>query len=141
MASALPAVGEAVYGVLQGEDATFAALSSSWGGWHDDVPQAVTFPFGWFELLSSEQARGLGTGNLPLIELRLHVFSEFAGGAEARAIVDAAIDLFEDVALTVTGFRFCGHTFYDRTVTLSDEVINGVKCRELVAMFRLYVEE
>ena len=137
MGAALSAVGQAVYDALQ--DATLQGLTT--GGWWDDVPQGAAFPFGWYELLTSTQARGMGTGNLPQIDLRLHVYSEYAGLAQGQAVIDRAIDVFEDQPLTVSGFTFCGRVFYDETIVLRDELINGVKCHELVSMFRLYVEE
>jgi len=135
--SALTPVSEAVYAVLL--DSTLQAATA--GGWYEVLLQPPTFPCGWFELLSATEARGFGTGGLPLIELRTHTFSAYGSLSEAQAIDRLVIGLFRDVALTVSGYTFCGRIFYDRTVTLPDEVLNGVPVHEVVSFFRLYVEE
>ena len=49
--------------------------------------------------------------------------------------------VIKDQALTITGFTHCGRVFYDDTTPVLDEELNGVKVREQVANFRLYVEE
>ena len=41
----------------------------------------------------------------------------------------------------MSGYRQAGLIFYDETVLLPDEELNGVKVKELVSSFRIYVEE
>lgn len=131
-------VAEALYGVLVA-DATLAGLLP--GGLTDDVPQDPTFPFGWSEIFTEEDRRGLGEGGLPELDVRIHVYSAFGGKAEAQAAIDRILVLLKDAVLTITGWTHCGKVFYDRTVTLQDEELSGVKCHELIAMFRIFVEE
>lgn len=133
---AASAVSVAVAGKLN--VAGLTALAS--GGVHDDPAQGVSFPFVWFEVFGEHDVRGFGTGALPELELRVHAFSKYEGAKEVQAIIDKVIELLKDQALTVAGWTHCGHVFYNRTVLLTDEAINGVKCREMVAMFRIYVE-
>jgi len=110
------------------------------GGVHDDIPQTPTFPFVWYEV-SERDIRGFGTGGFPEVEIRVHVFSQFEGMAEAQSILKQVITLLRDATLTVTGYAQAGKVFYDETVLLPDEQIIGVKVHEAVAMFRAYVEE
>lgn len=138
--SALSPVAEAVFGLLQ--DATLLAALP--GRWHDDVPQAPTYPFGWIEVRERD-VRGFGTGGLPEVELRTHIFSQRggtrAGIAEAQEANRLTIGVLKDQAVTVTGYAQCGRIFYDETILLPDEELNGVKVHELVSLFRVYVEE
>lgn len=110
------------------------------GGIYDDVPQAVTFPFVFYEV-QERDVRGFGTGGLPEVTLRVHAFSQSTTMAAAQSIIAKAIELLRDQALTVTGYTQAGRVFYDETVPLSDQIVNGVKCHELVASFRIYLEE
>lgn len=136
----LSPVSAAVYSVLSGAAAVTALVSTRI---YDDVPQTVAeslFPFLWYEV--REQNLGtLGTHNGPLeVELRVHAFSTYRGAKQAQEIIDAVIGALKHTALTVSGFNHCGRVFYDETVLLPDEDVNGIKCRELVALFRIYVE-
>ncbi len=133
---ALGPVAVAVYAALN--VAGLTALAT--GGIYDDVPQAPSYPFVWFELFEQE-ARGFGTGGLPEVTVRVHAFSTYAGTKEAQSITKKAIELLKDQTLTVVGYTFCGRVFYDETTPVLDEELNGVKVREQVANFRLYVEE
>ena len=135
--SAASPVTEAIYARLQ--DATLLATLT--GGVHDDVPQTPTYPFAWLEMFREQDARGLGTGGLPEIEFRTHVFSQFGGMAQAQEANRLIVGLLKDYALTVTGYAMCGHIFYRETVTLPDEEINGIKCHEAVSIFTVFVED
>ena len=108
---------------------------------YDDVPQAPTFPFVWYEARMVTDQRGMGTGALPEIELRVHSFSTYQGAKEAQEVNQKVIELLKDKAVTVTGYMQAGLVFHDEELLLPDEVINGVKCRELVSRFRIYVQE
>src|SRR5438046_7581385 len=93
----LAPVSEAVFGVLQG-DATLSSLLP--GGVQTDVPEDPSYPFLWVEILEQQQFGGFGTkpgaGALPELEIRLHVFSQFPGWAQAQTIVARAIALVAD---------------------------------------------
>lgn len=107
---------------------------------YDDVPPAPTFPFVWYEVKEREMGR-MGGGGFPEIELRVHVFSTYQGAKEAQAITQKAIELLRDQALTISGYNQAGKVFYDDTQLLNDQIIAGVKCREMVAMFHTFAEE
>lgn len=130
-------VAEAIFAVLT-LDATLDTLVT--GGVHDDLPQDPTYPCLWYELLAETDRRGLGTGSLPEIELRVHVYSLYPGRREGQAIVDRVIAVLKDAALTLTGWTQAGLVFYDTTTALAMDEMNGVKVQELVASFRVYVE-
>lgn len=138
--SALTPVAEAVFQVLQ--DTTLLATLT--GGWFNDVPQNPTYPFGWFEM-HERDVRGFGTGGLPLITLRTHIFSQrgstLATLAEAKEANRLTIGVLKDLALTVSGYAMCGHIFYRESIQLPEEELNGVKVYELVSTFDLYVEQ
>lgn len=134
---ALSPVAAAVYGALNVSALT--TLVTAGVSVYDDVPQGATFPFVLVEVREREM-RGFGTGSLPEVELRAHAYSTFAGKAEAQSIAAKVVELLKDQALSVSGYTQCGRVFYDETVDVGDSEINGVKCHELVAMFRIYVE-
>jgi hypothetical protein len=133
---ALDAVSAAVYTALN--VAALTALVP--GGISDALPQAPSFPCLWYEV-SERDVRGFGTGGLPEITLRVHAFSTYEGLLEAQRVNQKVIELLRDQALTVAGYTQCGRVFYDETVPLPDEVLNGVRVKELVSSFRIYVEE
>lgn len=111
---------------------------------HDDVPQNPTFPFVWYEVRESRDMRGFGTGGFPEVELRVHAFSssdDYNGMQQVHEIIQKVIELLRDQALTITGYNHAGGIFYDDTILLPNEEIAGVKCRELVARFRIYAQE
>lgn len=135
--SAMAPVAEAVYGVLQ-DTTLLAALA---GGVHTDVPANPTYPFLWLEIFHETEQRGFGTGGLPEMDIRTHIFSQAAGLAEAHDANRLAIAVLRDVAMTVTGYAMCGHVFYRETISLADQEIQGVKVHELVSLFTAFVEE
>ena len=135
--SALSPVSVAVLGILK-QDATLMGLTT--GGWHEDVPPAPVWPFGWYEVRERD-VRGFGTGGLPEVELRTHVFSQVSGLAQAQRINNIVVHLLKDASLTVEGYQQCGLVFSDESIPIADSEINGVKCHELVSFFRIYVEQ
>jgi hypothetical protein len=136
MGLALSPASVAVYAALNVTSLTALAT----GGIYDDLPQGVSFPCVLYEV-DERETRGFGAGGLPEITLRVHVFSVYGGLKEAQDIAKEAIRLLKDQALTIAGYTQCGRVFYDETTALPDEEINGVKCHELVAQFRIYAEE
>lgn len=100
-----------------------------------------TFPFVWYELATEENQSGLGRGPwLHMIDLRIHTFSTSPGMKEAQRINQTVIGLVRDAQWVIAEWSHWA-TPFDRIVLLPFEELNGVKVRELVAMFRLYVEE
>jgi hypothetical protein len=132
---ALSPVSAAVYAALN--VAALTALVP--GGIYDDVPQATTFPFLWYEV-QERQLGVLGTRAIPEIGLRVHVFSTYEGMSEAQAIMVKVVELLRNTTPAVTGYSNAV-IFHDETVPLAMEELNGVKVRELVGMFRVCVQE
>lgn len=133
---ALEPVSAAVYGLLN--VAALQALAG--GGIYDAAPAGVGFPFVTYEVQEEEQ-RGFGGGGLPEVQLRVRAYSKHEGMQEAQRIIAKVIGLLKDQALTVAGYTQCGRVFYDRATPIAKSVVQGIECRELVADFRIYVEE
>ena len=105
---------------------------------YDDIPAAPTYPLVLYSVDEIE-ARGLGTAELPEIDLRVSVFSTSATGAEAQAIIAKVKDLLKDAALTVTGYVMAGKVVWRETVKLGTTEINGVKVNEWVVLFTCWL--
>lgn len=138
---ALSPVATAVYTALN--VAGLTALAT--GGVHDTVSQPPPLPCVLVEV-DERDVRGFGTGGLPEVRIRVHAFTDrgttAAGGMkQAQQIIAKVIELLRDQSLTVTGYTQAGAVFYDDTVLVGDEIVNGVLVHELVANFRIYVEE
>lgn len=108
---------------------------------YDDIPRNPTYPLVWFEVQEPQDVRGFGTGGMPEVSLRVHALTQYQGEKQGQAIIAKAIELLRDQTLTVTGYAQAGQMFYDETVTLRDQEIEGVKVQEMVAVFRSYLEE
>lgn len=133
----MSAVATAIYSTLN-----VAGLTALVGSRiYDDIPQAPIYPFVWIETFGEVDRRGFGGGGLPEVSIRVHVFSQHHGTKEAQDIARKVIELLRDQSLTVTGYTQCGTVFFDEAVLFPQEVIQGVKVREVVALFRVYVEE
>lgn len=99
------------------------------------------FPFVWYELAAERMVGGLGPGPWLLeVDVRIHVFSQAAGMQESQAILQEAIRLLRQTALTVNGWS-AWYTPHDAAFALPFELLNGVPVRELVSEDRTYVEE
>jgi len=79
-----------------------------------------------------------GRGQLPQIDLLVHVLSQFEGLSEAQAVMGKVIELLVNPP-AATGYASWA-IFHDETITLGDQIVAGVKVKELVARFRLFVE-
>lgn len=134
--SALSPVSVGIYTLLNVSALTTLAL----GGVRDDVPQKPTFPFVWYEV-QEESISGLGDSpHFVEVDLRVHVFSQEETLADAQVIGAKVVELLRHKVITITGYTHAGKVFYDRTVLLADELLNGVKVHELVMFFRIAAE-
>jgi hypothetical protein len=135
---ALSPASAAVYAALN----VSALTSLAPGGVSDDVAQNTVFPCVFYEVQESNRG-GLGTKpgttRLMEVELRVHVFTASAGLSEAQTIMAKVIELLKD-PLTVTGYASAA-IFHDETVPLSDEMVAGVRVKELVWIGRVFVSE
>jgi hypothetical protein len=137
-ALALGPVSEAIYAALNVADMRALVPGGIWA----DIPQGTVFPALMFDVSEGKQLGGFGTkpglGMLPEVEIRLHVFSQYAGWKEAQDAIEKARLLLADPP-AVTGYR--AHAiFWDEVIPLADELIAGVKVKELVANGRFDVE-
>lgn len=106
-----------------------------------DNPLSGTFPYLWYEVAEDDMS-GLGAGlDVKRIDLRLHIFSTYPGMAEAQRIMREAIRLLRFQTLTVTGWQAVKLTRPFDVVPLPFEELNGVKVRELVSLWDLFVAE
>lgn len=137
--SALAPVSLAVFTALNVAAVTDLAPGGVW----QVVPQNTGYPFVLFAVSEAQQLGGFGTkpgvGQLPEIDLRVHVFSQQDNLSEAQAIIDVVLALLADPP-TVTGYGSWA-IFHDSTIDLGDQVVANVTVHEIVAQFRLYVEE
>lgn len=119
-----------------------ALLAVAPGGVFDDVPTAPSFPFVLFDL-NSKFTGGLGTrwttpGANWQTDFRVHIFSQYQGWQEAQAVSAAVVALIE-AGLTAPGFSVWA-TFNDTEDQFADQLIAGVKVKELVLSGRIYAE-
>lgn len=135
--SALSPVSAGVYTALN----VAAVTTLATGGVGDDVGQGTGFPFVLFEVHERPKG-GFGTkpgvGQLPEIELIVHVYSQFAGMSEAQGVMDQVLKILANPP-TVSGYSSWA-IFHDTTINLGDQLVAGIKVKELAATFRLYVE-
>jgi hypothetical protein len=135
--SALSPVSDAIYTALN--VAALTALAP--GGVSDDIGQNTSYPFVLYEVHET-RAGGFGTKpgvkQLPEIDLLVHVFSQYAGMTEAQSVMDQVCKLLADPP-TVSGYGSWA-IFHDDTINLGDQIVAGLKVKELVARFRLFVE-
>lgn len=129
-------VGEAIFGLLQ--DATLQASVD--GRVYDSIPQDTIRPCILYEVLGETDRRGMGTGGLPELDLRTHVFSDVGSLSEAHSLNQSIVALLKDAAITVTGYTQAGLVTYRETVTLRDQELFGAKVHEVVSLFTVWVE-
>jgi hypothetical protein len=138
--SALSPVSAGVYTVLN--VAAMQALAT--GGIGDDINQGSTDRFLLVEVNEEPAATPTlgtkpGTGRVIEIDLRLHFFWKGEDKTVGQGAMAKAIELLADPP-AVTGFASWG-IFHERTQPFDEVEVAGEKVTELVAMFRLYVEE
>lgn len=139
--SALAAVATAIAAAL--DVPTVLALAP--GGVYSHIPQTTTFPCLRFGVAADAQRySGLGTapgaGQLSEIDLRVHLYSAYEGVTELHALLELVVQQLR-LPLTVVGHGSWA-SFYDRATPIDGgDVIGGERVSELVAFFRLYVEQ
>ena len=136
--SALDAVSTGVYTALN--IAAVTALAT--GGVGDDIAQNTGFPFVLFEV-HEKPIGGFGTkpgvtGQLPEIDLLVHVFAQGESYVAAQTLMNQVIAALT-TAPAVSGYSSWA-IFHDETLNLGDQLVAGLKVKELVARLRLYVE-
>ncbi len=137
--SALAPASAGVYAVLN-----VAALTSLVpGGVNDVILQPATYPLVLFEVSENKQFGGFGTqpgrGQLPELGVRVHVFTQDPNLSTAQTIIAKVIELLATPP-AVTSYASWA-IFHDQTLDLGDQVIANVTVHEMVAIFRLYVEQ
>lgn len=136
--SALSPASVGLYAALNVAAVTSLAL----GGVGDDIGQGTLFPFVLYEVhekpvmhMGSQPGR---SGQLPQVDVLVHVFSQYGGLKEAQTVMDAVIGALVSPP-AVTGYASWA-IFHDETINIGDQLVAGVKVKELVARFRLFVE-
>jgi hypothetical protein len=136
--SSLDAVSSAIYAALN----VSALLALAPGGVGDDIAQLTAYPCVLYEVAEAPMhgyGTKPGTGRTLEISLRLYVYSQYAGMAQAQQVMAKAIQLLAD-APAVTGYGSWA-IFHDETIPVGAELIAGVQVNELAANFRLYITE
>lgn len=137
--SALSPVSVAIFNALNVAAVTTLAV----GGVNNVIPIGTGYPLVLYEVSESKQFGGFGTqpgrGQLPELDVRVHVFSQQADLSEAQTIIAKCIELLATPP-AVTSYGSWA-IFHDQTLDLGDQVIANIVVHELVAMFRLYVEQ
>jgi Fe-S oxidoreductase len=93
-----------------------------------------------YEIAGERDVRGLGTGNLPEVDLRVHTFSDEGSMAEAQEINRQIVTLLKDAVVSVTGFNQCGRIVYHETLMFPAEELHGVKVTEVVSLYTVWIE-
>ncbi len=142
--SSLSPVSVALYSALN----VAAVTAIATGGIGDDIAQGSGYPFLLY-VVSETSKGGFGTRpgvhQLPQVDVRLHAFTEYAGGKIAQSLIDAALGAlftaFDPTTptVTITGYATCS-LFHDNTSTPYDSIVAGTKVKEIVAQLRLYAE-
>jgi hypothetical protein len=105
----------------------------------DEFPRDPDYPCLAYSV-SKREARGMGTGELAEILLRVSVLSKAATGAEAQAILAAVELALKDASVTVSGYRMAGLVVWTQTVPVGTVEINGEKVNEWVTEFLFWLE-
>lgn len=141
MYSALGPASAAIFALLKA-DATLAAALT--GGWQDSIAQGTLLPCGLYEV-DERDVRGFGTGGMPEVDLRTHVFTQrgstTGGLAQAKELNRLTVGVLKDAALTVAGYAHCGRVVYHESIPLPIEELNGVPVHEIVSTFTIWLEE
>lgn len=131
-----------------------AVTTLATGGVGDDLGQRVigadgSFPTFLLFVVSERSVGGFGSKpgrkQLPQVDVRLHAFVQYDGGAPAQAVIDAAIGVlfaaFDPASptVTITGYATCS-LFHDETSEPFDSIVAGLKVKEVVATLRLFAE-
>jgi len=133
--NALSPVAAAVYTALNVSAMTNLATGGVW----DDVPEGTAFPYVWVRV--SERTNDYMGGHAGFeVDVRVHVFSQFRGAAEAQSIISKARQLLRHTLPAVSGFTAL-LLEHEGTSELADEMIQEKRTKHLIARFRLEVEE
>lgn len=137
--SSLDAVSMGVYSALN----VAAVTTLATGGVGDDIAQNAGFPFVLFEVIHEKPIGGFGTkpgviGQLPQIDLLVHVFAQGESFVAAQGVMNQVVAALTNVP-PVTGYSSWA-IFHDETINVGDQIVAGLKVKELVARFRIFVE-
>lgn len=134
--SALAPVSEAVAAILNVEPLLALCPEGIW----DDIQPNSPFPVGWYTLVEVPWRAFQQPGMM--LELGLHVYTQYAGHQTGYQIIGQAHDLLvaAPASLPIDGFVL-QWVNYMGTVAMPDEVINGVKTKHVTARFEIVVTE
>lgn len=138
--SALDAVSLAIYTALN----VSAVTNLATGGVGDDIAQNTGYPFVLYEVhetpkhhMGSQPGR---SGQVVEIDLVVHVYTggDVQGMSRAQQIMDQVVTALATPP-AMTGWSDWA-IFYDGAVNLGDQLVAGLKVKELAGRFRLSVE-
>ena len=114
------------------------------GGARDSVPQGTAFPCVLFEVSEDDESAfgsrpGSGIGSMVRLRLRCYIYAQYEGQKVNQSILSVLKELLK-APLTVTGYNVPA-VFYLQAVPVGDELVAGVKVKELTADWEFYAEE
>jgi hypothetical protein len=104
----------------------------------DELPENVPRPCVLIEVLSETDIRGLGQGDLPEVDLRVHVFSDLGSIVEAQELNRQVKAILKDAAITIAGYAQAGLIVYHQTIALPNQTLQGVLVHEIVSLFTVW---
>ncbi len=136
----LSALSTGLYTVLNVSTLTSVAT----GGVGDDIAQRTAFPFVLFEVSEDDESAfgsrpGSGRGSMVRVRLRCYIYSQYQGMKECQSIL-AALKQLLATPPSATGFHVWA-VIYQGAVPIGDELVAGIKVKELTADWLLDVEE
>jgi Protein of unknown function (DUF3168) len=113
------------------------------GGVADVFIPGTAFPCVLFEVSDNKQWGGMGTqpgrGQLPELDVRVHVFTQDQNLSNAQQIIAKCIELLATPPAVALYGSWA--IFHDQTLDMGDQVVANVTVHEIVAIFRLYCEQ
>jgi hypothetical protein len=120
-----------------------ALLALAPGGVGDDIAQGTGYPYVLYEVDEDDKG-GLGSksgtvGSVFELDVLVHVFSQYGGLVEAQGVLAKVIELLKDPP-AVTGWKSWAIFRHGPSINLGDQIVAGLKVKELTQRFRLFVE-
>lgn len=89
-----------------------------------EVPQETPYPYGTYELISSEPQRTFGDGEYEYDIIGFQLFSESDSTNEIDAMYNATDAVYDKGTLTITGFTFVSMLRIARDLTKDEDGVN-----------------
>ena len=105
----------------------------------NDAKQARTYPYVLITFGGESREDCMQKPGKSVVVV-LHVYSQYEGDLEAATILSKAVELLHYQAITVSGHVLVA-TQYDQGDAMEPELINGIKTRHFIGIFRVDVRQ